>query len=76
VTGRGLDMTGRVRSVTERRAARVRSVRPACPVDRGTGASGQTRGEAMGASDQSRSDESGHEKPSLDPHCTQTERHV
>jgi hypothetical protein len=32
--------------VAEQRAARVRSVRPPRPVDRGTGASGQTRGEA------------------------------
>jgi hypothetical protein len=46
VTGHGHGMTGHVWSVAEQRAARVWSVRPARPVDRGTGASGQTRGEA------------------------------
>jgi hypothetical protein len=34
-------MTRRVRSVVEQRTARVRSVQPARPVDRGTGTSGQ-----------------------------------
>jgi hypothetical protein len=40
VTGRGLGLTGRVRSVAEQRAAQVWSVRPVRLVPHGTGASG------------------------------------
>jgi hypothetical protein len=69
VTGHGLILTGRVRSVAEQRVARVRSVQPARPVDRGTGASSQApRGTAdrkvdrtRCASSHDRSDTSGHE---------------
>jgi hypothetical protein len=46
VTRCGHGMTGRVWLVAEQRATRVRSVRLPRPVDRGTDASGQTRGEA------------------------------
>jgi hypothetical protein len=46
VIGHGHSMTGRVWSVAEQPAARVWSVRPPHPADRGTGTSGQTRGEA------------------------------